>query len=218
MGVDIQMTDALYGYLASVNPAEDEVLSALRAETSALGSVARMQISHNQALFMQMLARLIGAKSYVEVGTFTGYSSLTMARVVDHVVTLDKSDEWTTMAQKYWQNAGVAGHIELVMGDGLTSLQAILTEQGDNQFDMAFIDADKGRMQDYFDTCVSLVRPGGLVLVDNVLWSGSVVDDSDQRQRTQAIKDFNATMLDDPRVDFVMVAVGDGITIARVKD
>lgn len=220
MGFDIKMTDALYDYVAASNPKEDGVLAELRQETVALGSVAQMQISHNQALFMEMLARVSGAKSYVEVGTFTGYSSLVMARAMGlegRVVTLDKSDDWTQIAQKYWQKAGVDQQIQLVMGDGLTSLKALLDKEGPDQFDIAFIDADKARMQDYFDTSVALVRPGGLVLVDNVLWSGRVVDEEDKKQRTAQIKDFNAALLNDQRVNHVMLGIGDGITIAHKK-
>mgnify|MGYP001942451840 CR=1 FL=1 len=219
MGFDIKMTDALYDYVAASNPEEEEVLKALRAETAALGSVAQMQISHNQALFMQMMAKISGAQSYVEVGTFTGYSSLIMACAMGpegHVTTLDKSDDWTQIAQKYWQKAGVADQITLKMGDGLASLTTLLEEGGPDQFDLAFIDADKGRMQHYFDTAIKLVRPGGMIWVDNVLWSGRVADPDDPKQRTIQIRDFNHSLQHDDRVEHVMLGIGDGITIARV--
>jgi O-methyltransferase len=186
----------------------------LREETARLPQ-AGMQISAHQGQQMALLARAIGAKRAVEVGTFTGYSALCVAEALPADGKLwccDVSDEWTRIGRRYWQEAGVADRIELLIGPALQTLDGLLAQGLAGQIDMAFIDANKDDYDAYYERCLTLLRPGGLILIDNVLWGGSVVDRRDKTTDTRAIRALNARLQSDERVDLTLFAVGDGMT------
>jgi caffeoyl-CoA O-methyltransferase len=216
----IKMTDPLYDYMLSVSVCEPEVLRDLRAETAKLAE-AGMQIGAEQGQFMTLLVRLIGAKRTLEVGTFTGYSALTVALALPadgQVIACDVSEEWTSIGRRYWQRAGVAHKIDLRIAPGNETLAKLVADHSQhNSFDFAFIDADKSNYGSYYEYCIQLVRPGGLIAVDNVLWSGGVIDPSDQRPDTLAIRALNAKLHDDERVDVSLVPIGDGLMLARKR-
>ena len=195
---------------------EDPVLRDLREETAALGAVSSMQIGADQGQLLTLFARMIGARRAVEVGTFTGYSSLCIARGLAPGGTLlccDVSEEWTAIGRKAWQRAGLADRIEVRIAPALETLRSLPTEPA---IDLAFIDADKGGYWDYWDELAPRVRPGGLLLADNVLWSGRVADgDSDEDGNLRAIREFNDRVAADERVDAVVLPAFDGLTIAR---
>ena len=214
------MTDPLYDYLLSVSVREPQVLRDLRAETAKL-SEAGMQIGPDQGRFMSLLIKLIGAKRTLEVGTFTGYSALTVALALPEdgrVIACDVSEEWTSIGRRYWQQAGVAHKIELRIGPGAETLGKMAADASQhNTFDFAFIDADKSNYGTYYEQCLKLVRPGGLIAIDNVLWGGSVVDESDQKPDTVAIRELNVKLYTDERIDLSLVPIGDGLTLARKR-
>jgi len=188
----------------------------LREETASLPQ-AGMQISAHQGQQMALLARAIGARHAVEVGTFTGYSALCVAEALPPDGKLwccDVSDEWTRIGRRYWKEAGVEGKIELTIGPALETLDRLLAQGLGGQLDMAFIDANKNDYDAYYERCLTLVRGGGLILVDNVLWGGSVVDRNDESEDTRAIRALNAKLASDQRVDLTLFAVGDGMTCA----
>jgi caffeoyl-CoA O-methyltransferase len=213
------MTDGLYDYLLEASLREPPLLKRLREETAALPE-ARMQISPEQGQFMQLLARLMGARRCIEVGVFTGYSSLAMALALPadgHILACDVSEAFTSMARRYWKEAGVAGKIELVLAPANATLDARLKAGGAGTYDLAFIDADKANYGAYYERILKLLRPGGLVLVDNVLWSGRVLDPADRSEDTVAIRAFNELLHHDERIDLSMLPVGDGLTLARKR-
>jgi caffeoyl-CoA O-methyltransferase len=192
---------------------DDPVLADLRAETMALGPVASMQIGPDQGQLLTLFARLVGATRAVEVGTFTGYSSLCIARGLAADGTLlccDVSEEWTALARRAWERAGLVDRIELRVAPAIETLRSLPTEPA---IDLAFVDADKGGYSDYWDELVPRVRPGGVLLADNVLWSGSVVE-GDGDEDTRAIRSFNDRVAADDRVDVVVLPAFDGLTIA----
>lgn len=195
----------------------DEVLSDLRERTAALGPAAGMQIGHDQGQLLTMLTRLVGARLAVEVGTFTGYSSVCIARGLaddGRLVCCDVSEEWTALARDAWEQAGLADRIDLHLAPALETLRAL----PDEPIDLVFIDADKGGYIDYWEELVPRVRPGGLLLGDNVLWSGDITrtpSDGDEDGNLRALRAFNDHVAGDDRVDVVMVPAYDGLTIAR---
>ncbi|HEX7125445.1 MAG TPA: class I SAM-dependent methyltransferase [Thermodesulfobacteriota bacterium] len=198
---------------------EPEVARRLRAETSALPE-AGMQIGPDQAALLGLLARLVGARRALEVGTFTGMSALAVASALPpdgRLVCCDVSETWTRIARRYWTEAGVADRIDLRLGPARATLEAMLRSGEAGTYDFAFIDADKTGYDAYYEACLALLRPGGLVLVDNVLWSGAVADPADQDADTAAIRALNLKIRDDARVDAVLLTVGDGLTIARKR-
>jgi predicted O-methyltransferase YrrM len=197
---------------------EHPVLRELREETANRPN-ARMAIGPEQGQLMQMLARMIDARRYLEIGVFTGYSSLAVALVLPedgYVLACDVSEEFTAVARRYWKAAGVAGKIDLRIGPALETL-AQLRQGSMEPFDMAFIDADKANVGAYYERALQLVRPGGLILVDNVLWDGAVLDASTTDADTQALRALNAKAGDDERVDVALLPVCDGILIARKR-
>ncbi len=211
----LQIDDRLYAYLIENTLRETEVQRRLRDETATMPH-AGMQISPEQGQFMALLVELIGARRCLEIGTFTGYSTLTVALALPddgRVVACDINEEYTTVARRYWQEAGVAGKIELRLAPAVETLDALLAEGA--SFDFAFIDADKGNYENYFERALALVRPGGLIAVDNVLWDGAVADPADDRDDTLAIRAFNAARRQDPRISLSLVPIGDGLTLAR---
>ncbi len=188
----------------------------LREETAGLPQ-AGMQISAHQGQQMALLARAIGARRAVEVGTFTGYSALCVAEALPPDGKLwccDVSDEWTRIGRRYWKEAGVEDRIELTIGPALKTLDWLLAQGLGGQLDMAFIDANKNDYDGYYERCLKLLRPGGLILIDNVLWGGSVIDRADESEDTKAIRALNARLRSDQRVDLTLFAVGDGMTCA----
>jgi caffeoyl-CoA O-methyltransferase len=215
----IQMTDRLYDYMLSVTSREHPVLAELRAETARMPR-AGMQIAPEQGQFMAMLVTLLGARRTLEVGVFTGYSSLAVALALPsdgRVVALDISEEWTSVGRRYWQAAGVADKVDLRVGPAAESLRALVAEGCTGEFDFAFIDADKERYDTYYELALQLVRPGGLIAIDNVLWGGSVADPADQDADTRALRALNEKLHGDTRIDLAMVPIGDGLTLARKR-
>jgi predicted O-methyltransferase YrrM len=197
---------------------ETELLKQLRQETMQLGGIARMQISPEQGQFMALLVELMGARRMLEVGTFTGYSSLVCAMALPpdgEIIACDMSKEWTDIAQRYWQEGGVSDKIQLKLGPAAETLQQLLQNGQANTFDLMFIDADKTGYDTYYELGLKLVRPGGLILIDNVLWHGSVADSSDQDEDTVAIRALNKKLHTDNRVTLSLLPVGDGLTLAR---
>jgi caffeoyl-CoA O-methyltransferase len=195
----------------------DDVQEGLIAETAKLGAVAGMQISPEQGAFLTILTRAVGARRAIEVGTFTGYSALCIARGLPddgQLVCCDVSDEWTSVGKPYWQKAGVAARIELRLGPAVDTIAAL---PRDDMFDLAFIDADKPNYGNYLDGLLPHIKTNGLILVDNVLWSGNVINPAATDDNTKAIKAFNDKLAADPRVEAVMLPISDGLTIARKK-
>lgn len=212
LGLDTQ----LYDYLQSVSLREPEILTQLRQET-AQHPMAQMQIAPDQGQFMALLVQLIGAKKTLEVGVFTGYSSLVVALALPpegKVVACDVSQEYTSIARRYWQQAGVADKIDLHIAPAQETLKSLLAEGQAGTFDFAFIDADKSNYEIYYELALELVRPGGLIIVDNVLWSGRVADPQVQDNRTKAIRSLNQKLHQDQRVTLSLVPIGDGLTLA----
>ncbi|HTO53091.1 MAG TPA: class I SAM-dependent methyltransferase [Myxococcota bacterium] len=210
------ISDALYEYLAAHRTPDDALLEELRAETvKALGNEARMQISAVEGTFLGLLVAALGAKRVVEVGTFTGYSALCMARALPpggKLLCCDVSEEFTAIARRYWQKAGVADRIELRLAPALETLRALPAGE---PIDFAFIDADKENYQNYYEEIVRRLRPGGLIAIDNVLWSGNVIRGEDQSPNTLAIRKLNDHVAADRRVQSVMLPLADGVTLVR---
>ena len=215
----IGLSDDLFDYVIATTHRDDEVLRDLRVETAGLAA-GRMQIAPDQGQFMAMLASLIGAKWAIEVGVFTGYSGLSVARALGndgHLLACDVSEEWTAIARRHWQTAGVDDRIDLRLAPAVETLDNLIAEGQSGTYDMAFIDADKANYDAYYERCLALVRSGGLVLVDNVLWGGSVIEPDDDSDDTTAIRALNVKMGVDERIDMVMLPVGDGLSIARKR-
>jgi caffeoyl-CoA O-methyltransferase len=215
----ITLTDPIYQYMNDVSLREVPPLRALRDETAAL-SQRSMQISPEQGQFMALLARLIDARRCLEVGVFTGYSTLAIALALPadgRIVACDVSEEWTSIARRYWQQAGIAHKIELHLAPATQTLDALLSQGQAGTFDLAFIDADKTNYLAYYERTLHLLRPGGLVLVDNTLWSGRVADPVVNDPDTVALREFNEALLRDERIDLSLLPIGDGLTLARKR-
>ena len=215
----ISLDDRLYEYLLGVSLREHPALARLRAETARHPRV-NMQIAPEQGQFMALLARLAGARRCIEVGVFTGYSSLAVALALPpdgRIVACDVSEEYTAVARRHWKEAGVADKISLRLAPALETLDALLAEGEAGRFDFAFIDADKEGYPGYYERLLELLRPGGLIAVDNTLWDGAVADPADEEPDTVAIRAFNARLHADQRVDLSLVPIGDGLTLARKR-
>jgi caffeoyl-CoA O-methyltransferase len=215
----IGLDEQLHAYLLDVSLREPDVLRRLRAETAEREN-AEMQIAPEQGQFMALLVELIGAERTLEIGTFTGYSALVVARALPphgRVIACEISEEYAAIARRWWVEGGVADKIEIRVAAAIETLDRMLEDGLAGRFDFAFIDADKQGYIDYWDRCVRLVRRGGLIAVDNVLWDGKVVDPADDEESTRAIRAFNARVRDDRRVDLSLVPIGDGLTLARVR-
>jgi len=213
-----QMTNQLYGYMLDTWSRETTVMRELRDVTAKL-EMSAMQISPDQGQFMAFLVKMLDAKQIIEVGTFTGYSALVMAlasRDEALITCCDVSEEWTNIAKTYWNKAGVENKIDLHLAPALETLnQLLLTAK--SSYDLAFIDADKVNYDHYYEACFQLVRPGGLIAIDNVFWGGWVADDSIQDEDTLAIRALNKKLQTDDRVDLSIIPIGDGLTLARKK-
>jgi caffeoyl-CoA O-methyltransferase len=213
----IPLTPKLYEYAVAHGHNGDPIRAELAAETAKLGRVSGMQIAAEQGTLMGILAAAIGARSAVEVGTFTGYSALCVARALPadgKLLCCDVNEEWTSLGRRYWERAGVANKITLKLAPAAETLKAL---PASHTFDFAFIDADKTNYAIYYEEILKRMRPGGLILLDNVLWSGGVIDDSRQDADTQALRKINDFIAKDTRVEAVMLAVADGLTIVRRK-
>jgi caffeoyl-CoA O-methyltransferase len=211
------LSPAVHEYLLAHGQRPDAVQQSLIDATAALGPVAGMQIAPEQGAFMTMLTQLVGARHAVEVGTFTGYSALCIARGLvpgGRLLCCDVSEEWTAIGRRHWEDAGVSDRIDLVLAPAVDTLRGL---PSDSTVDIAFIDADKPNYPNYFEQLVPRLRPNGLLLVDNVLWGGRVIDADATDENTVAIRAFNDLVAADPRVDAVMLPVSDGLTLLRKR-
>ncbi len=211
--------DKIYDYILYNSLRDLPVLAQLRQETQEM-AMGLMQVSPDQGQFMALLVRLVGARKIVEVGTFTGYSSTVMALALPddgRLVACDASEEYTNVARRYWQEAGVADKIELRLGAAGETLAGMLDDSEAESYDMAFIDADKVNYGDYYEKCLQLLRPGGVILIDNVLWGGRPADPQEDGEDTVAIRRLNAAIHQDERVDVSLLSIGDGLTLARKR-
>lgn len=216
----LTLTEPLLAYVEGLAPAEHPAQARCRAETAAMGPVSGMQIGRDQGALMQMLVKLTGAKRCVEVGVFTGYSALSVALALPaggEIDACDVSEEFTAKARTYWAEAGVAEKIHLHLAPATDTLEGFLKEGRAGRYDFAFIDADKQNYAAYYALCLELLRPGGLIAIDNALWSGKVADPEATDDSTNAIRDLNREIAADPRVDAAMLTVGDGLMLARKK-
>jgi predicted O-methyltransferase YrrM len=211
--------EAVERYVSEVITRETALQQRLRAETAALPH-GRMQIGPDEGALLALLVRLTGARKALEVGTFTGYSALTVAAALPEggkLITCDVSEEWTRIARRYWDEAGLSGRIELRLGPAAETLAALERAGAAASFDFAFIDADKPSYDTYYEACLRLVRPGGLIAIDNALWDGTVADPTVTDPETAAIRALNAKVRDDARVEACLLTVGDGVMLARKR-
>ncbi len=213
----ISLTPDLYEYVAVHRSERDPVLAALAKETEQLGPISMMQIAPEQGALMTILTRAVGARAAIEVGTFTGYSALCVARGLPddgRLLCCDVNEEWTSMARRYWEKAGVAHKIELRLGPALDTLRALPPT---TQFDIGFVDADKPNYHNYYEEILKRLRPNGLILFDNVLWMGQVLDAATTDESTRALRQLNERLIADHRVEAVMLPIADGLTIVRKR-
>jgi predicted O-methyltransferase YrrM len=219
MARNVQLTDNLYQYILDHSVREPAVLRELHDETAPMKH-AGMQIGADQGQFMGLLAKLVGAKRCIEIGVFTGYSSISVALALPpdgRILACDVSEEWTSVARKYWKKAGVDSKIELRLGPAVETLDGLLAKGEAGKFDFVFIDADKGNYLNYYERCLKLVRAGGVMLFDNTLWSGEVANPENQKEDTVALRALNDALHHDERVDVALLAIGDGVTLARKR-
>ena len=213
------LDEGLHAYLLEASLREPDVLRRLREETAELEG-ANMQISPEQGQFLAFLVELAGVERILEVGTFTGYSALVMALALPphgRLVACDVSEEWTRIARRYWKEAGVGDRVDLRLGPAAETLAELLRTGRADTFDLAFLDADKRGLDGYYERALELVRPGGLIAVDNTLWHGKVADPSVTDDDTEAIRRLNEKLRDDARVSLTLVPIGDGVTLARKR-
>ncbi len=220
MGKRSQMPDAVEDYVFELMCGEIPAAEGLRKETARLPQ-AGMQIGPDQAAFMAMLVRVSGTRRALEIGTFTGYSALAVASALPEdgrLLCCDVSEEWTSIARRYWKQAGVEGKIQLRLGPAIETLQTLLNEGAAETFDFAFIDADKPNYDAYYELCLPLIRPGGLILLDNMLWHGKVADPAVRDEETAVFRALNKKICNDNRVEAGMLTIGDGVMLARKRD
>ena len=213
------LTDELYGYMCSISLREPEILRRLREETSH-DPMAGMQISPEQGQFMSLLIKLLGARRALEVGVFTGYSSLYVALALPRhgqLIACDISKKWTDVARRYWQEGGVADIVELHLAPAIETMDHLLAHHEAGKFDFIFIDADKDNYDGYYERALSLLRAGGLMAIDNVFWGGRVADPRERGKDTLAVRALNEKIRDYKRVDLSMIPIGDGLTLARKR-
>ena len=217
MARSLGLSDDLYAYVQQVGTRLTPAQEGLRAATRGM-KAAGMQIGPDQGQFMGFLVRLLGVKRALEVGTFTGYSALSVAQALPadgKLICCDISTEYTDVGKPFWHQAGVADRIDLRIGPAVETLDRLISDGGANSFDFAFIDADKSNYDAYYERCLVLVRQGGVIAVDNVLWSGAVIDPEKNSEDTQALRALNRKLHTDERVDLVMLTIGDGLTLLR---
>lgn len=215
----LPLTDRLYGYLLDVSLREPDVMRRLREETASHPQ-ANMQIAPEQGQFMALLVRLLGARKTLEVGVFTGYSALAVALALPddgRVVACDVSEEYTAVGRRYWADAGVAGKIDLRIGPAAATLDRLISQGESGSYDFAFLDADKQSYDRYYEQSLVLLRAGGVVAIDNVLWSGEVADPSKSGPDLEAIRALNQKLAGDQRIDLSLLPIADGLTLARKR-
>ncbi|WP_435243803.1 O-methyltransferase [Streptomyces cucumeris] len=220
MAQQIDATEELLSYVRDVSLRDDDILSGLREETAQLPGGAALQVMAEEGQLLALLVRLTGARRVLEIGTFTGYSTLCMARAVPldgQVVTCDITDRWPAVGAEYWKRDGVEGRIDLRVGDAVETLDALLDESGAEAFDMVFIDADKAGYPVYYEKALGLTRSGGLLVIDNTLFFGRVADPLADDPDTAAVRELNAKLSGDERVDISLLVMADGITLARKR-
>jgi predicted O-methyltransferase YrrM len=213
------LPEAVERYVSTELTQESALLAELRAETAKLPR-GTMQIGADQGAFLKILVRLLSARRCLEIGTFTGYSALVVASALPsdgRLVACDVSEEWTRIARRYWQRAGLSDRIDLHLAPARDTLAALLKGGASGSFDFAFIDADKTSYDEYYEACLDLVRPGGVIAIDNTLWEGAVADPGIHDADTDAIRAINRKVSDDPRVDAVLLTIGDGLMVARKR-
>lgn len=213
----IELNDSVYEYLLRIGTRESDSARELREATKRATSAHGMQISPEQGAFMSILVKIINARRTIEVGTFTGYSALVVAEALPddgRVIACDVSEEWTAVGRPFWERAGVADKIDLRIRPAVDTLSDLLDQGKAGQFDFAFIDADKSNYDMYYERCLTLLRPGGVIGIDNVLWGGRVADETFADEDTAAIRALNAKTNEDARVDACILPIGDGLTLA----
>lgn len=219
MSRQILMTEKLYQYMRDVSLRETDLHRRLREETEKTGHIS-MQISPEQGQFMALLAKIAGVRRYLEIGVFTGSSSLWIAAAIPaegRIVACDKDETWTTIAQRYWQEAGVAHKIDLRLGLARTTLDQLVGNGHSGSFDMAFLDADKENYDGYYESCLLLIRAGGLILIDNTFWGGAVINPEANDPPTTSIRALNQKIHEDERVDASFLPIGDGLILVRKR-
>lgn len=220
MGEQIDITDELLDYVRRVSLRDDPILRELRSETVTLPGGGAMLVMPEEGQLLALLVGLVNAERILEIGTFTGYSTLCMARALPdngRLVSCEISGKWPAIAGPYWERAGVARRIDVRVGDATETLAKLISEQGAESFDFVFIDADKANYPKYYEDAITLLRPGGLVAIDNTLFLGRVIDPSAQDPGTIAIRELNTALHNDDRIDISLLTMADGITLARKK-
>ncbi len=215
----IGLSDDLHAYLLRVGGREPDILRRLREETQGMPR-HNMQIAPEQGAFMSLLVELTGARRYLEVGTFTGYSALAVALALPpdgHLLCCDVSEEWTAVARRYWAEAGVGERVELRLAPAVETLDTLVAEGAENSYDLAFVDADKVNYGAYYERLLRLVRPGGVIMFDNVLWDGKVADPAADDEDTVALRELNERLARDNRISIAMLPLADGLTLARKR-
>jgi O-methyltransferase len=220
MANQVETTSDLLSYVREVSLRDDQILRDLRKETTALPGGNAMQVMAEEGQFLALLVRLTGANRVLEIGTYTGYSTLCMARALPpdgRIVTCDISEKWPMIAAEFWQRAEVEDRIELLVGDAADVISALIDGQGPATFDLVFIDADKANYVAYYEGALTLVRQGGLIVLDNTLFFGRVIDPDAQDADTVAVRTLNQLLRDDERVEISLLPVADGVTLARKR-
>ncbi|WP_031050776.1 O-methyltransferase [Streptomyces sp. NRRL F-5650] len=218
MAGQVELDERVLDYVRSVSLRDDEILRDLVAETAFMPALNAMVTMPEEGQLLALLVGLTGAERVLEVGTFTGYSTLCMARALPpggQIVTCDISERWTRVARRYWERAGVSDRIELRLGDGAETMRDLLADRGPETFDLVFIDADKTGYAGYYEQALTHLRPGGLIVLDNTLYFGRVADPEAHDADTEAIRELNAALHVDHRVELSMLVMADGITLAR---
>ena len=218
MSTQIQINEELVQYLQSVGYREDTIIDELENETLKLGGVSQMQIAKEQGQFLEIIAKISKANKCLEIGRFTGMSTLFLARGLSEsgkVVTIDNSDEFLPLAKKYWELDNMTSKIESIIGDGVEVMQSMIDRQ--HTYDLIFIDADKNNYLNYYELSLNLLVPNGIIIIDNVLWHGDVADEAKQDSQTNTIRDLNLKIQNDTRVEFSLVPLSDGLSFIRKK-
>ena len=214
MSTQTEINEALVRYLQSVGYREDKIITKLENETLKLGSVSQMQIAKEQGQFLEMITKISNAKKCLEIGRFTGMSTLFLARGLPEsgkIVTVDNSDEFLSLAKKYWELDNMSSKIESIIGDGVEVMQSMIDRQ--QSYDLIFIDADKNNYKNYYDLVINMTKTGSLIIIDNVLWHGEVADENNNEKYTKIIRDFNTYIKKDERIEQIILPIGDGLTI-----
>ena len=218
MSTQTEINEALVQYLQSVSYREDKIITELENETLKLGSVSQMQIAKEQGQFLEMITKISNAKNCLEIGRFTGMSTLFLARGIPEsgkIVTVDNSDEFLSLAKKYWELDNISSKIESIIGDGVEVMQSMIDRQ--QSYDLIFIDADKNNYPNYYELSLNLLVSNGIIIIDNMLWHGDVADETKQDSQTKTIRDLNLKIQNDTRVEFSLLPLSDGLSFIRKK-